>query len=210
MPPAAGLRPNPAPLRDQGEGHQGRRPPPSAPEGCRAVHRGTRRESVPCAPVDGPAGWNPRREEITTSSPARQGADRRSRRSLTSSLIRTRPTGSSASTRPPAPAGQHRSGPARIIESGIGKSAGEPSCGEQNPQGAPWRWPGNFLCSAGRSRRHVTVQRPARPDACLRTGCSHLHLTRINWSSSCCCRGPGGGSSPRRGTRHLCGRTTAR
>jgi hypothetical protein len=122
LPPAAGLRHRTRHRSEIRGGAQGRRPPHSAPEGSQTDHRGTRRESVPCTPVPGPAGWNPRREEIPTSSPARQGADRRSRSSLSSSLIRTRPTGYSASIRPPAAAGQHRPGPTWIMESGIAES----------------------------------------------------------------------------------------
>jgi hypothetical protein len=76
--------PEPDTAQRSGEGHQGRRPPHGAPEAAR------------------PAGWNPRREEITTSSPARLGADRRSRGSLSSSLIRTRPRGFMHPDRSPA------------------------------------------------------------------------------------------------------------
>lgn len=35
-------------------------------DGYRPVGRGTRRDYLPCTPTDGPEGWNPRREEIST------------------------------------------------------------------------------------------------------------------------------------------------
>ena len=72
MPPAAGLRPNPAPLGDQQKGTKGGDLLAARHEGSQTDHRGARRKSVPCTPAPGPAGWNPRREEITTQHGARE------------------------------------------------------------------------------------------------------------------------------------------
>jgi len=44
-------------------------------DGYRPVGRGTRRDSVPCTPTDGPEGWNPRREEISTRAQRWKGDD---------------------------------------------------------------------------------------------------------------------------------------
>ena len=59
---------------------------------------------APRAP--GPARWNPRREEITTSQPTRYGADGGSPGGLLPSLIRPRPTGSRPSSRRASRPGQ--------------------------------------------------------------------------------------------------------
>jgi hypothetical protein len=70
-------------------------------------------------------GLHPRREEITTEEPARQGTNSRSPGSLSFSLIQPGP---SASARWPTRSGtpsEHRSDPARTADSGIGKSVGQ-------------------------------------------------------------------------------------
>ena len=80
MPPAAGLRPNLTPLRDQGKDTRGGDLLAARHEGNQTGRRVARRESVPCHPPPAPAGTSPRREEITTQPGAceegHQGAAR--------------------------------------------------------------------------------------------------------------------------------------
>ena len=68
--------PEPGTAQRSGEGHRGRRPPHGAPEGSQTGHRGARRECVPCTPAPGPAGFHPRREEITTQHAGARGQER--------------------------------------------------------------------------------------------------------------------------------------
>ena len=79
MPPAAGLRPNPTPLRDQGKDTRGGDLLAARHEGNQTGRWVARRESVPCHPPPGPAGTSPRREEITTQPEARARKDARGR-----------------------------------------------------------------------------------------------------------------------------------
>jgi hypothetical protein len=74
--PTTWAPPTPGTAQRSGEGHQRRRPPHAAPEGSQTAHQGARRESVPCAPPLGPAGMNPRREEITTPARGARGQER--------------------------------------------------------------------------------------------------------------------------------------
>ena len=69
-PPAAGLRPNPAPLRDRGQGTRGGDLLTPRHEGSQTGRRTARRESVPCRPPPGPAGTSLHREEIITQPEA--------------------------------------------------------------------------------------------------------------------------------------------
>ncbi len=66
MPPAAGLRPDPAPLGDQGECGGAGDLLTARRDGNQTEGWGARLNPVPCTPPLGPAGVNPRREEITS------------------------------------------------------------------------------------------------------------------------------------------------
>ncbi len=66
MPPAAGLRPDPTPLGDQGRCGRAGDLLTARRDGNQTEGWGARLNPVPCTPPLGPAGMNPRREEITS------------------------------------------------------------------------------------------------------------------------------------------------
>ena len=71
-----GLRPDPTPLGDQGVGQERRRPPHGAPKASQtAGHSAPGEKEYLALRTHGPAGEDPRREEITTEVGPVSGAD---------------------------------------------------------------------------------------------------------------------------------------
>jgi hypothetical protein len=138
MPPAAGLRPNPTPLRDQGKGTRGGDLLPARHEGSQTGHQGARRKDVPCPLASGPTGTSPRREEITTQPGAREEGHLASPRRIPAQ-IRDQPSRGSRNAQP---------------RSGVEPSPSFPLKGSHHraPRTMRGRVGGVYGISAGRSR----------------------------------------------------------